>query len=140
MTGDGTEIFTTRYAMNPSASGAAERRVAFRFQMSFAAELAFGTVLIPVLVRDLSMAGCGVAIMGEEFDLPNGIGTSGLLHLPASNRGTYGTILPTVLRNIRVDGSMIVHGLEFRPLLGHQTRKLLDFVHSMSAISHERRH
>lgn len=106
------------------ASSAAERRTIPRVQTSFVAELASGTVLVPVTVRDLSAAGCGVAIMSGDPDLPDKLGGRGLLHLPAINPGSLGTILPVTLRNVRTEAREVVFGLEFGPLLAHQSRKL----------------
>ena len=109
----------------------AERRTAPRFETSFAAELASGTVLVPVTVQDLSATGCGVVIVGDDPDLPDRIGVRGLLHLPAMDRGTYGTILPVTLRNVRVEDRLLIYGLEFDSLLAHQTRKLMGVLEAM---------
>lgn len=108
-----------------------ERRTAPRFSTSFAAELASGTVLVPVTVQDLSVTGCGVVIAGGDPDLPDKVGGRGLVHLPAVDRGTYGTVLPVALRNVRHAGRLVIYGLEFGPLLAHQTRKLMGVLEAM---------
>ena len=118
--------------MTHQVHGGAERRTAPRFQTSFAAELASGTVLVSVTVRDLSATGCGVVIMSGDPELPDKLGDRGLLHLPASDRGTFGTILPVALRNVRSEDLQVVYGLEFGPLLAHQTRKLEAVLEAMS--------
>ncbi len=117
--------------MTTRALMAAERRTAPRFETSFAAELASGTVLVSVTVQDLSATGCGVVIVGDDPDLPDRVGVHGLLHLPALERGTYGTILPVTLRNVRIDDRQLVYGLEFGSLLAHQTRKLMGVLGAM---------
>ncbi len=117
--------------MNPQALSAADRRVAPRFQTSFAAELASGTVLVPVTVQDLSVMGCGVVIMDGDPDLPEKLGARGLLHLPAIDAGTFGTILPIALRNVRSEGRQLIYGLEFAALLSHQMRKLMGVIDAM---------
>ena len=118
--------------MTSRAFMVAERRTAPRFETSFAAELASGTVLVPVTVRDLSATGCGVTIMSGDPDLPDKLDGRGLLHLPAIDRGTFGTVLPVVLRNVRSEDRQVVYGLEFGPLLAHQTRKLEAVLEAMS--------
>ena len=118
--------------MTFQALSAAERRTAPRFQTSFVAELASGTVVVPVTVRDLSAAGCGVVIMSGDPDLPDKLGGRGLLHLPLVGRGTFGTILPVALRNVRSEDRQVVYGLEFGPLLAHQTRKLEAVLEAMN--------
>ena len=117
--------------MTSRAFMVAERRTAPRFETSFAAELASGTVLVLVTVQDLSATGCGVVIVGGDPDLPDRVGIRGLLHLPAVDRGTYGTILPVTLRNMRIEERHLVYGLEFGPLLAHQTRKLMGVLEAM---------
>lgn len=108
-----------------------ERRVAPRFETSFAAELASGTVLVSVLVRELSSTGCRVITLDGDPDIPDALDDRGLLHLPAVNRGTFGTILPVILRYVRSDGKQVVYGLEFGSLLAHQTRKLNAVLEAM---------
>ena len=109
----------------------AERRVAPRFQASFCAELASGTVLVPVMVRDLSITGCGVVISSGDTDLPDKLDARGLLHLPSIQPGTFGTILPVILRNVRSDANSVIYGLEFNRLLPHQMRKLIEVLEAM---------
>ena len=106
------------------ASGTADRRTAPRLQTSFTAELASGTVLVPVMVRDLSTAGCGVVIIGGDPDLPDRLGGYGLLHVPAGHHGIPGGILPVALRSVRSEDRHVIYGLQFGPLLDHQERKL----------------
>ena len=100
--------------------------------MSLAAELASGSVLVPVMVQDLSVMGCGVEIQGGDADLPDKLGMGGILYFPASKTGSPATILPIVLRNVRSEGLRVVYGLEFRPLYQHQMRKLLGVMEAMA--------
>ena len=120
--------------MTHSASSAIDRRLASRVRTSFDAELASGTVLVPVVVQDLSTGGCGVEIQRGDSDLPDKLGKGGILHFPALSAGLQATILPFVLRNVRIEGLRLVYGLEFRPLYPHQMRKLLGV---MEAMAHE---
>ena len=119
--------------MTTQALIAVDRRIAPRFATSFAAELAAGTVLVPVTVQDLSATGCGIAVVSRDPDLPDKVGSRGILHLPAVGRGTYGTVLPVALRNVRAEGGRLFYGLEFGPLLTHQTRKLMEVLDAMCA-------
>ena len=119
------------FAMTIQAVVSSERRIAPRFQTSFCAELASGTVLVPVTVRDLSITGCGVVIRSGDMDLPDKLDARGLLHLPSTQPGTYGTILPVTLRNVRSESHEVIYGLEFTRLLPHQTRKLIGVLEAM---------
>lgn len=110
---------------------AIDRRTAPRFSTSFAAELASGTVLVSVTVQDLSITGCGIVIASGDPDLPDKIGSRGILHFPAVGPGTYGTVLPVTLRNVRAERGRLFYGLEFAPLLTHQTRKLMEVLEAM---------
>ena len=110
----------------------AERRVAPRFEAGLPAELASGTVLVPVQVLNLSATGCGVVITTADPDLPQKLGGHGLVHLPAIGTMALGTILPVVLRNLRSEGGRMLYGLEFCSLLAHQTRKLNAYLETMS--------
>lgn len=101
-----------------------ERRAVPRIRTSFAAELALGTVLVPVTVRDVSSRGCGVIVAREETGLPDRVGGRGLVRLPGPGADAPGIILPVVLRNVRVDRRGASYGLEFAPLLDHQSRSL----------------
>ena len=69
--------------------------------------------------------------MSGDPDLPDKLGGRGLLHLPAVDRGTFGTILPIALRNVRSEDRQVVYGLEFGPLLAHQARKLQGVLEAM---------
>lgn len=117
--------------MTHLASYTGDRRLAPRYQTRFTAELAAGTILVPVMVQNLSRGGCGVAIMGGDLDLPDEPGGTGLLHLPALDARAYGTIFPVVLRNVRSDAMQPIYGLEFRPLLPHQMSKLIGILDTM---------
>ena len=117
--------------MTQSTSYTADRRLAPRYQTRFAAELAAGTILVPVMVQNLSMGGCGVAIIGRDLDLPDEPGGTGLLHIPALDSCNYGMIFPVMLRNVRSDALQPIYGLEFRPLLPHQLNKLIDILETM---------
>ena len=119
------DILATGLIMTHSASSALDRRLAPRIQTRFAAELLSGTVLGPGRVRDLAGSGCGVDIQSADPDLPSKLGEGGILHFPALELGSPATILPVVLRNVRSEGPSVLYGLEFRPLLPNQMRKLL---------------
>ena len=118
--------------MTHSASIAVDRRLAPRVRTSFDAELASGSVLVPVVVQDLSTGGCGVEIQGGDADLPGKLGQGGILHFPALETGSSATILPVVLRNVRCEGLHLIYGLEFRPLFPHQSRRLLGVMEAMA--------
>ena len=118
--------------MTFSASTVVDRRLARRIQTRFAAELLSGTVSVPVLVRDLSVSGCGIDVQSGDPDLPDKLGTGGILHFPALDLGSPATILPVVLRNVRAESLNVIYGLEFRPLLPNQTRKLLAVMAAMA--------
>ena len=118
--------------MTHSASRATDRRVAPRLRTSFAAELLSGTVLVPVVVQDLSATGSGVEIRSGDPDLPDKLGQGAILHFPAAEPGSPATILPVVLRNVRSEGLRLVYGLEFRPLYPHQMRRLLGVMEAMA--------
>ena len=106
------------------ASSVAERQTNSRDQTSFVAELASGTILVPVAVRNLWAAGCGVVIMSGDPDLPDKLSGRVLLHLPAVSSGRSGAVLPVTLRYVRSETRHFIFGLEFGPLLAHQQRKL----------------
>lgn len=118
--------------MTHSASTAIDRRLAQRIQTRFAAELLSGTVSVSVLVRDLSVNGCGIDIQSGDPELPNKLGAGGILHFPALGPGLPTTILPVLLRNVRSEGLSVMYGLEFRPLLPNQKRKLLAVMEAMA--------
>lgn len=101
-----------------------ERRAVPRIRASLAAELALGTVLAPVTVRDVSSRGCGVIVAPEETGLPDRVGGRGLIRLPGPDADAPGIILPVFLRNVHADRRGAAYGLEFVPLLGHQSRSL----------------
>ena len=118
--------------MTHSASSAADRRLAPRLRTSFVAEFASGSVLVPVVVLDMSVKGCGVEIQGGDAEVPDKLGMGGVLHLPTSGHGSQATLLPFVLRNVRSEGLHVVYGMEFRSLDQHQTRKLLGIMEAMA--------
>ena len=118
--------------MTHSATAGIDRRLAPRLRTSFRAELASGTVLASVLVKDLSTGGCRIAIQASEADLPDEVGGSGVLQLPALELGSPSTILAFVLRNVRSEGLIVTYGLEFRPMLPNQKRKLLAVMDAMA--------
>ena len=118
--------------MTYSASSETDRRLAPRLRTSFVAEFASGSVLVPVMVQDMSVKGCGVEIQGGDADIPDKLGMGGVLHLPPSGHGSPATLLPFVLRNVRSEGQRVVYGMEFRSLDQHQTRKLLSVMEAMA--------
>ena len=102
-----------------------ERRVAPRLQTSFGAELAAGSAVVPVLVHDLSMMGCGVEILAPDPDLADRLGTAGLLKLPPRFHAPTGVILPVLLCNMRLEEDRLRYGLRFARLSPRQTRSLI---------------
>ena len=102
-----------------------ERRVTPRFQTTFGAELAAGSAVVPVLVHDLSMMGCGVEILSPDPDLADRLGTAGLLKLPPRLHAPTGVILPVLLCNMRLDKDRLRYGLRFARLSPRQTRSLI---------------
>ena len=91
--------------MSIVASDAANRRVAPRFEIKLAAELAAGSALVPVTIHDLSS--------------------------PAVDRSVPGAVLPVMLRNMRFEGDVLRYGLEFRRLMPHQMRKLIGIMEAL---------
>ena len=102
-----------------------ERRTTPRFQTTFGAELAAGSAVVPVLVHDLSMMGCGVEILSPDPDLADRLGTAGLLKLPPRLHAPTGVILPVLLCNMRLDKDRLRYGLRFARLSPRQTRSLI---------------
>ena len=102
-----------------------ERRITPRFQTTFGAELAAGSAVVPVLVHDLSMMGCGVEILSPDPDLADRLGTAGLLKLPPRLHAPTGVILPVLLCNMRLEKDRLRYGLRFARLSPRQTRSLI---------------
>lgn len=117
--------------MSVVASNAADRRVATRFDIKLAAELAAGSALVPVTIHDLSSTGCGIEILTRDPALADKIGAAGLLHLRTTDGSAPGAILPVMLRNMRFEGDVLRYGLQFRQLMAHQTRKLIGIMEAM---------
>ena len=117
--------------MSIVASDAANRRVAPRFEIKLAAELAAGSALVPVTIHDLSSTGCGIEILTRDPDLADKIGAAGLLQLQAVDRSVPGAVLPVMLRNMRFEGDILRYGLEFRRLMPHQLRKLIAIMEAV---------
>ncbi len=117
--------------MSIVASNAANRRVAPRFEINLAAELAAGNALVPVTIHDLSSTGCGIEILTRDPDLADKIGATGLLQLQALDRSVPGAVLPVMLRNMRFEGDILRYGLEFRRLMPHQMRKLIGSMEAL---------
>ena len=110
-----------------------ERRVTPRFQTSFGAELAAGSAVVPVLVHDLSMTGCGVEILAPDPDLADRLGTAGLLKLPPRYHAPMGVILPVLLCNMRLEADRLRYGLRFARLSPRQTRSLISTLEFLLA-------
>ena len=110
-----------------------ERRVTPRFQTSFGAELAAGSAVVPVLVHDLSMAGCGVEILAPDPDLADRLGSAGLLKLPPRVHAPTGVILPVLLCNMRLEQDRLRYGLRFARLSPRQTRSLIGTIEALLA-------
>ena len=112
---------------------AADRRASPRIEIEIAAELAAGSALVPVTIHDLSHTGCGIEILLQDPDLATKIGAAGLLHLNTTDQSVSGAILPVSLRNMRLQGNILRYGLEFRPLMDDQTRKLTGIMKAVVA-------
>ena len=110
-----------------------ERRVTPRLQTSFGAELAAGSAVVPVLVHDLSMMGCGVEILAPDPDLADRLGTAGLLKLPPRLHAPTGVILPVLLCNMRLEEDRLRYGLRFARLSPRQTRSLISTLEVLLA-------
>ena len=123
---------TASFTTAQSASSGTEKRQVPRVHTNFEGELASGTVVVPMVVHDLSVMGCGVEIRGGDVTLPDKVGEGGVLHFPASETGSPDTILPVVLRNVRSDGLHLMYGLEFQPLSPNQEHKLHDVIEVMA--------
>ncbi len=117
--------------MSMVAFDAANRRVAPRFEITLAAELAAGSALVPVTIHDLSTTGCGIEILTRDPDLADKIGVAGLLQIQAMDRSVPGAVLPVMLRNMRFEGVFLRYGLEFRRLMPHQMRKLVGILEAI---------
>ena len=115
-------------------------RIAPRFDVKLAAELAAGSALVPVTICNLSSTGCGIQILTRDLALADKIGSAGLLHLQAINRCAPAAILPVVLRNMRFEGNILRYGLEFRNLMPHQARKLAAILETVIPDESERSH
>ena len=108
-----------------------ERRVTPRFLTTFGAELAAGSAVVPVLVHDLSMMGCGVEILSPDPDLADRLGTAGLLKLPPRLHAPTGVILPVLLCNMRLEKDRLRYGLRFARLSPRQTRSLIGTINAL---------
>ena len=102
-----------------------ERRVAPRFQMAFEAGLAAGDELLPVLVHDMSMTGCGLEIVSREEDVSHVVGTICLLKLAP------GESLPVVVCYSRHEGEHLRIGLRCGRLIKDQLRTLIGVIDAM---------
>lgn len=102
-----------------------ERRVAPRFQMAFEADIAAGDELLPVLVHDMSMTGCGLEIVSHEEEVSHAVGTTYMLKLPP------GESLPVVVCYARHDGERLRVGLRFGQLIKDQLRALIGVIDAM---------
>ena len=102
-----------------------ERRVAPRFAMAFEADIAAGDELLPVLVYDMSMTGCGLEIVSHEDDVSHAVGTTYWLKLPP------GDSLPVTVCYSRRDGKRIRIGLQFGRLIKEQLRTLIGVIDAM---------
>ena len=108
-----------------------ERRVTPRFLITFGAELAAGSAVVPVLVHNLSMMGCGVEILSPDPDLADRLGTAGLLKLPPRMHAPTGVILPVLLSNMRLEDDRLRYGLRFARLSPRQTRSLISTMDAL---------
>ena len=102
-----------------------ERRVAPRFPMAFEADIAAGDELVPVLVHDMSMTGCGLEIVSHQEDVSHAVGATYMLKLPP------GESLPVVVCYLRHEGERLRVGLRFGQLIKDQLRVLIGVIDAM---------
>lgn len=102
-----------------------ERRIAPRFPMAFEADIAAGDELLPVLVHDMSMTGCGLEIVLHEDEVSHAVGTNYMLKLPP------GESLPVVVCYSRLEGERLRVGLRFGQLIKDQLRALIGVIDAM---------
>ncbi len=102
-----------------------ERRVAPRFAMAFESDIAAGDDVLPVLVHDMSMTGCGLEIVSNEDGVSHAVGTTYLLKLPP------GESLPVTVCYARHEGGCVRVGLRFGQLVKDQLRTLIGVIDAM---------
>ena len=87
----------------------------------------------PVEIIDVSAGGCAVSIIGKApFDL-RGEDTEALLTIePVSGIVARNEALPLTLRHTRRSGDSVVHGFEFRELVGRDYFVLADLMYGDS--------
>ncbi|MBV9219437.1 MAG: PilZ domain-containing protein [Methylobacteriaceae bacterium] len=111
------------------ASQGVERRTTPRIYTERRAELAIGTMVVPICVVDVSIGGCGIELLDGDFASPlPGEAAVGILNLQLlkSNSGTR--LLPVVLRNFRSGRARLGLGFQFPSLDHAQRRALCDFI------------
>ena len=126
----GEETSVAVQASQPlSASTGVERRTTPRIYTERRAELAIGTMVVPICVVDVSIGGCGIELLDGEFasHFP-GEDAIGILNLQLlkSNSGTR--LLPVVLRNFRNGQARPGLGFQFPSLDPIQRRALCEFI------------
>ena len=89
------------------------------------ADIAAGDELLPVLVHDMSMTGCGLEIVSHDEDVSHAVGTTYWLKLPP------GDSLPVTVCYSRHEGERIRLGLRFGQLIKDQLRTLIGVIDAM---------
>lgn len=110
------------------ASGSVERRVAPRFAVKCAGELASGSSVIAVTVSDMSVTGCGIEI--EELPA-EALGRTGVLSIQPADAASPPVLLPVIVSNHRAAGDRARLGLQFRRLDMGQMRRLIGVMDGM---------
>ncbi len=114
--------------MGVMSSSSVERRVAPRFAVKCAGELASGSSVAAVTVSDMSVTGCGI----EIENLPDGaLGNTGVLSIRPADGASPPVMLPVIVSNHRAAGDRARLGLQFRRLSMGQMRSLIGVMDGM---------
>ena len=111
-----------------TSAASTERRAAPRFSVKCTGELASGSSVIDVTVRNMSVTGCGI----ELDDAPDdALGRIGVLSIRSPDGGPPAVMLPVVVSNHQVSGDRTRLGLQFRRLDMGQMRRLIGVLDGM---------
>ena len=93
--------------------------------MEFEADIKAGEKLVPILVRDMSITGCGADVIVRNDQTLHVIGAACLVQLP------LGVVLPATVCYTSNDRLRVRIGLQFDRLLIVQLRKLIRVIDTM---------
>ena len=109
-------------------SASVERRIAPRFSVRCAGELASGSAMVAVTVSDMSVTGCGIEIEDMPFEA---LGRTGVLSIRPAGDAAAAVMLPVIVSNHRVAGDRARLGLQFPRLSMGQMRSLIGIMDGM---------